>query len=110
MLSSIEEIKNRMKKAEHDRMKDIYSACKKNGLSERFADLMYYRMILNPLEQTETIIANIERSSSYSVKSNLDEWEKYIRIMMELYPKHEKFADWKESLKVIENNKHFESS
>ena len=105
MLTEVERFRERLRKEEAEKYKDIYAECDKRGLSREYAKDFYYRMIQFPIEQTKTVILlyNKDASKDKTVgKKKLKEWKTYLEIMVKTHPKHEKAEDFKKGIKLIE--------
>lgn len=102
-MSSAKAVRERLKKAEEQRMKDIFDECDKKGLEKRFADAFYYRITESPLAQTKSMIENVRRNGKFSEESenNLKSWKTYLEIMLEQSPNHKNAKEWKDSIALI---------
>lgn len=87
-------------------MASIYAECDKRGLSRRFADNFYYRLAENPLNHTKSVIEEREKTSKHktNVKEHLLQLKTMLEIMLDTHPKHPKATEWKQSIKLIDNN------
>lgn len=106
-MSNASEIKERIHIAERKRKESIYAECDKRGLSRRYADNFYFRIVETPLKHTKSIIEESARVTKYNAntKEHLSQLKTLLEIMLETHPQHPKATEWEKSLKLLDNNK-----
>ena len=95
-MNNVEQLIDRMKLAETERMKDVYEGCAETGLPKRFADTFYFRITEFPLKQTKSVIA---------AKGDVASLKLYLQIMLDKRPNDPKAEEWRQSLTLIKIQK-----
>ena len=102
MMSKIREWQEKARKAEEERIGDIYNECVKHGCDIRFLKAFDTRMWLFPIEQTKTFL-DVQKNGKYStgVDNRLKQWKIYLQVIIEKRPNHEKADEWKKALEML---------
>ena len=103
MLSDVSAWKERIKRDEEKRVGDIYSECIKRGCEKRFLESFDTRIWLFPITQTRLFIERRSKANAYNAEKHLRQWEIYLEVLLEKRPDHEKAKEWRESLKILED-------
>ena len=101
-MTKINELNERIRKAEEKRVGDIYSECVKRGCTEGFLKTFDTRIWLYPLNQTISFLDVINKhGNNYNTEERLKQWEIYLKVILEKRPNHEKADEWREALKLL---------
>lgn len=93
------------KRQNYEAFKDIYEYCEKYGCDKNFVNTFRARIFISPMPQTRAFIESVERNYKYSFDpiGKLKKWRVFLLALVELLPDHEKAKEWKESLKILED-------
>ena len=93
-MNKANEVRERLQKAQFERMNNIYLKCEEKGLRSGFADNFYYRITESPLKHTKNVLQHSTAEGIFQLKT-------FLEIMLEVMPEHEKAKEWKESIKLL---------
>lgn len=76
----------------------VYSECEKRGCSRDFVKSFDTRAELFPMKQTLAFLENKETNNKH-----LKQWDIFLQVLIEMKPEHQKYEEWKRSVKVLHN-------
>lgn len=101
-MSKIREWQEKARKAEEERIGDIYNECVKRGCDIRFLKNFDSRIWLYPIEQTTVFLDRRKNAKEVvAVDNHLKQWKFYLQVIIEKRPNHEKADEWKKALKML---------
>ena len=102
----IEQRCQQSKERELQRFGDIYDECENNGCDLDFIKTFSTRMWFHPIAQTKCFVVHKAMGKLDQFRkrtpNSLEQWKIYLSVLIKLRPFHDKAAEWKESLEIID--------